>query len=114
MGRGWTAEALPFFFFRVFSSHLKRVSDAGQRARAAAKKAGRLHISAALPCLARAAREAAERGLFHVDVKLEGVWFMDKTNQRDLRCASAVAEAWRFPPLTCAAAAFCNRSSCTP
>ncbi len=38
-----------------------------------------------LPAIVAAAGEATEQGLFSVDVALSGLWFMDKTNQRDLR-----------------------------
>ena len=58
---------------------------AGQRARIAAKKRGRLQISSALPAIAAAAADAAGQGLFSVDVSMADPWFLDKTNQRDLR-----------------------------
>jgi hypothetical protein len=42
-------------------------------------------MSAVLPAVVAAAGEATEKGLFSVDVALSGLWFQDKTNQRDLR-----------------------------
>lgn len=39
-----------------------------------------------------AARDAAAKGLFHVDVALDNTWFLDKTNQRDLRCVTSCGE----------------------
>ncbi len=71
---------------------------AGERARIAAKKAGRVEMSAAVPAIAAACSEAAARGLFSVDVALAGAWHLDKTNQRDLRRALRAHDLFALNP----------------
>jgi hypothetical protein len=70
----------------------------GERARVAAKKTGRVHLGAVVPSIAAAASEAAAQGLFSVDILLDGAWYLDKTNQRDLRRALREHDLYALNP----------------